>query len=102
MTKAAQGVGPAGPAAALRPCQCACAPSPRHETMPTPVMQTSRAVSAMIRHLGGARAGELLHREGERGRGLLHVLAEFRVGEFDDPEHELGVAGELAFVADLR
>ena len=33
-------------------CQCASGPSPRHETIPTPVIQTSRVLSAIGRHLG--------------------------------------------------
>src|ERR1700726_2113583 len=91
MTKGAQVTASAGPGAALRPCQCACGPSPRLETMPTPVIQASRAVSAAVSPIG-----QRLHREGERGRGLFHVLAEFLVREFNDTERDFSVASELA------
>src|SRR5450432_2582331 len=97
MTKGAQVLVSAGPGAVLRPCQCACGPSPRVDTTPTPVIQASRAASAAV-----SAIGRRLHREGERYRGLFHMLAEFLVGEFDDPEGELGIAGELAVVPDFR
>src|ERR1700722_15700724 len=97
MTKGAQAATSAGPGAGLRPCQCPCSPSPSVETTPTPVIQASRAVSVAI-----SAIGQRLLREGERGCGLFHVLAEFRVGEFNDTEGDLGVAGELAVVANLR
>src|ERR1700720_2134809 len=97
MTKGAQVTASAGPGAALRPCQCACGPSPRLETMPTPVIQASRAVSAAVSPIG-----QRLHREGERGRGLFHVLAEFLVREFNDTERDFSVASELAVVSNFR
>src|SRR5580693_8744680 len=90
MTKGAQVTASAGPGAALRACQCACGPSPRLDTMPTPVIQVSAAVSTI---------GRQFHREGERGRGLLHVVAEFLVRKFNDTERDLGVAAELAVVS---
>src|SRR5258708_7831343 len=105
MTNGAQVARSAGPGGACKPCQCACSPSPSVETMPTPVIHTSRAGSAVRSAVSPAAAsamGQLLHREGEGGGGLLHVLAEFRGGELDHAERDLGVAGELAVVADLR
>src|SRR5580704_11165095 len=97
MTKGAQVVTSAGPGAALRPCQCACGPSPSVETTPMPVIQASRAGSAAF-----SAMGQRLHRERERGGGLLHVLAELRVRELDQAERDFRVAGELAAVADFR
>src|SRR5260370_40604709 len=97
MTKGAQVTASAGPGAALRPCQCACGPSPRLETMPTPVIQASRAVSAAVSPIG-----QRLHREGERGCGLFHVLAKFLIREFNDTERDFSVASELAAVSDFR
>src|SRR6266700_3424625 len=110
MTKGAHVARSAGPGGALKARQCACTPSPSVETMPTPVIQTSRAASAVKSADRSAFAsaatisamGQLLHREGEGGGSLLHVLAEFLVGELDHAEGDLGVAGELAVVADLR
>src|ERR1700722_11622427 len=96
MTKGAQVVTSAGRGAALRPCQCACGPSPSVDTMPTPVIQASRGRSA-----AGSAIGQRLHREGERGGGFFHVLAELRVRELDHAERDLRVAGELAVEADL-
>src|SRR5258708_11145300 len=97
MTNGAEVTVSAGPGAALSARQCACGPSPRLETMPTPVIQVSRAVT-----VAASAIGRRLHREGERGGGLFHVLAKFLVREFHDPEGELGVAGELAVVPDFR
>src|SRR5258708_31471208 len=96
MTKGAQVARSARRGGAPRPCQCASGPSPNVETMPMPVIHASRAVSAAVSTIG--RRPE---REGDRGGGLFHVLAEFLVGEFDDPEGDLRIAGELAAVADL-
>src|SRR5262249_9861491 len=66
--------------------------SPRQDTMPMPVIQASRGASAM---------SEGPHRELEDRGHLLHVGAEFGVGEFNQPERDLGVAGELAVAPDV-
>src|SRR5262244_3022678 len=75
-----------------RPCQCASAPSPRQDTMPMPVIQASRGASAM---------SEGPHRELKDRGHLLHAGAEFSVGEFNKPERDLGIAGELAVAPDV-
>src|SRR5215469_7779604 len=95
----------AGGVGACRACQCACGPSPRQETMPTPVIQVSCAVSAIgISHghrpwVSAGTAAEgigNLAREGKRGRGPLHMRAQLFVGKLDDAKGHLRVAGELA------
>ena len=68
------------------------APSPRQETMPMPVIQASRGASAM---------GQRPHREFEDRGHLLHAGAELGVRKLDQPERDLGVAGELAVAPDL-
>src|SRR5258708_19446379 len=90
MTKGAQLAASAGPGAALRPCQCACGPSPRLETMPTPVIQAAWAGSAAASSMGQRLPGE-----GERGRGLLLVLADFLVREFNAPPSVFRVPAHL-------
>src|SRR5580700_2466963 len=97
MTNGAQVARSAGRGGAARPCQCASDPSPSVETMPMPVIHASRVASAV-----GSTIGRRPQREGEGGRGLFHVLAKLLVGEVDHPERDLGIAGELAAVADLR
>ena len=57
-----------------------------------PVIQVSRGASAM---------GERSHRKFEDRGHLLHAGAEFGVGKFDQPERDLGIAGELAVAADV-
>src|ERR1700686_1464010 len=101
MTKGAQVAASAGPGAALRPCQCVCSPSPSGETTPNAGIQASAVVSA-AQSAASSAIGQRLHREGERGCGLFHVLAEFLVREFNETEGDFSVASELALVADLR
>ena len=60
-----RGVG-AADAPASSACQCASGPSPRQETMPMPVIQASRAASAI---------GERLHRQARCARRLRCMLA---------------------------
>src|SRR5262245_63042924 len=60
--------------------------------MPMPVIQTSRGASAM---------SEGPHRELEDRGHLLHAGAKFCVGEFNQPERNLGIAGELAVAPDV-
>src|SRR6266700_2493338 len=93
MTKGAQVAVSARAGGACRPCQCACGPSPKVETMPTPVIQISR---------GGSAMGELLHGESNGGRGLLHVFAELLVRERNDTERDFSVACKLAVAPNLR
>src|SRR6516225_3698568 len=75
-----------------KPCQCASAPSPRQDTIPIPVIQTSRGTSPM---------SDRLDRELEDLRHLLHAGAEVGAGEFHQPKCDLGVADQLAFAADV-
>src|SRR5579883_128819 len=96
MTNGAHDLVSAGPGGELRPCQCAWSPSPSVDTMPIPVIQASRSAGVAFSAIGW-----LLHREGEGGCRPLHMRAEFLVGEFDHPEGDLGIAGELAAVVDL-
>src|SRR5437016_13371395 len=71
----------------VRPSQCACTPSPRQDTMPMPVIQTSRGTSAMSEGPDGER---------EDRRHLLHAGPELGAGKLNQPERDRGVRGELA------
>src|ERR1043166_327889 len=73
-------------------CQWASGPSPRHETMPMPVMTASRA-SAMARDL---------ERERELVRPGMHVRAELLVRERHGAESDLGFAHRLAVAGEPR
>ena len=55
-------------------CQCAWGPSPRQETMPTPVIQASRAVSAIGRRLG---------RQADLVGGFAHPQLHFGIGKIE-------------------
>src|SRR5512143_1079468 len=68
-------------------CQCASGPSPRHETIPIPVIQTSRALSAIGRHLG---------READSSSGFAHPLLHFIVGKIENAKRQCGIADRLA------
>src|SRR5262249_45675725 len=74
----------------VKPCQWASAPSPRQDTIPIPVIQTSRGTSSM---------SDRLDRKLEGLRHLLHAGAKFGVGEFNQPECDLGVADHLTIAA---
>src|ERR1043166_9616779 len=73
-------------------CQWASGPSPRHETMPMPVVTASRA-SAMARDL---------ERERELVRPGMHVRAELLVRERHGAEPDLGFAHRLAGAGEPR
>src|SRR5262245_39762403 len=68
--------------------QCASGPSPRHETMPIPVIRTLRAASAI-----GARLG----RELDPVRPFFHAGAELVAGKLHHLEGDVGAA-DLFFV----
>src|ERR1700720_1699114 len=68
-------------------CQWASGPSPSEERMPMPVIQASRARSAMARDL---------ERKRELARPRLHVGAELGVGERHGAEPDLRLAHRLA------
>src|SRR5579885_1154007 len=68
-------------------CQCASGPSPSEETMPMPVIHTSRAPSAI---------GERLHWETDAFGGFAHALVHLGTRERHDAESECRVADRLA------
>src|SRR6187551_1469370 len=72
---------------AFRPLQCASRPSPRLDTMPMPVITTSRRTSAI---------GERFHRKFEAGGCLFHHLAECGIGKWHDAKRQFCIAGRLA------
>src|SRR5450756_1306760 len=74
-------------------CQCACDPSPRHETMPTPVIQASRAASAISGRLDG---------KSYRCRPVAHLPFHFRIGEIEHAQRQRGVANQFALGPDFR
>src|SRR6516165_11690698 len=76
----------------VKPCQCASAPSPRQDTIPIPVIQTSRGTSAMRDRLD-RKLEDLCH--------LLHAGAKFGAGEFHQAKCDLGVADQLIIAADV-
>src|SRR5215471_1997443 len=76
-----------------KPCQCASSPSPRHDTMPMPVIQASRGASAIRQRF---------HRKSDPFRHLFHGGAQSRVGERHDAERELRLAGQLSVDGDRR
>src|SRR4051812_44174618 len=72
-------------------CQWASAPSPRQETMPIPVIQASRAPSAIRRRP---------HRVSNFCGGVAHAASHLGIGEGQDTEREGGVAHGLAVCGD--
>src|SRR5271166_1826107 len=77
----------------FKPCQCVSAPSPRQDTIPMPVIQTSRGASGI---------GESPDRELEDCRHFLHVGAELGARELHQPENNLGGAYGLVVAANVR
>src|SRR5215510_16007235 len=86
----------------LRRCQCASCPSPRQETMPTPVIQVSRVkVSRVKASCGVSAMAQRLHRKRDGGGNLLHAGPTCGGRKRDDPEGDLRVAHALTFHLDL-
>src|SRR5258708_3491387 len=67
--------------------QWASGPSPRHDTMPMPVIQASRVASAIDGRL---------KRQSDAGCGFFHGGAEAGVAERHEPEGDVGAADQLA------
>src|SRR5450759_2209800 len=74
-------------------CQCACAPSPRQETMPTPVIQASRAALDI---------SACLDAKSDSCGGVAHPFNHFGIGEIDNTKRQLGVANQFAIGPDFR
>src|SRR5262245_43035184 len=86
----------------LRRCQCSSCPSPRQETMPTPVIQVSRVNVSRVKVSRGASAmAQRLHRKRDGGGNLLHAGPKCGAWKLDDPEGDLRIAHALTFHFDL-
>src|SRR3954470_22279436 len=74
-------------------CQCASPPSPRHDTIPMPVISASRDASA---------TGRLQLQEADARGGVADVAGHVGIWKIDHAEGEYGVADALAVHLDER